>query len=97
MFVLSDQAAGCPVPPRARPALEQAGAAWRRSFAGRAVVVKPRPTLNSVGYLGGSYVNKAGRWVWAVLLPASSDILPHGHLPLRTMRDSVNPLPTECS
>src|SRR5690348_15411557 len=59
---------------------EPGRADWRVPSRAGAVVVNPA-TSNSLACLDGSYVNKAGCWVWAVLLPTSGDILPHGHLP----------------
>lgn len=56
-------------------AMEQAGAVWRRSFAGGVAVVNPT-SASTVANLGGSYLGKAGRRVSTVFLaPASGAVL----------------------
>jgi len=55
--------------------VDQAGRAWRRSFAGGVAVVNPTST-STVADLGGSYLGKAGRRVSTVFLaPASGAVL----------------------
>jgi Hypothetical glycosyl hydrolase family 15 len=55
--------------------MDQAGRAWRRSFAGGVAVVNPTRS-STVAYLGGSYFGNAGHTVSAVFLqPASAAVL----------------------
>jgi hypothetical protein len=55
--------------------MDQAGRAWRRSFAGGVAVVNPNRS-STVADLGGSYLGNAGRPVSAVFLqPASGAVL----------------------
>ena len=56
--------------------MEQAGRAWRRSFAGGVAVVNPTRS-STVADLGGSYLGNAGHPVSAVFLEPASGVVLH--------------------